>query len=276
MKHVTPNRGFTLIELLVVISIIALLVAVLLPALSKAKEASKRLKCITGVRQANLAVEYYLNDWEEFYPANNPGAYSGITSRNYAGVLVDREYTSEDNFDNRGGCPDSEPPSYNLLYWWGNDYYSAVNNEGTYLQSISYGLNPFLQNAWGPTFPYVPPYYQYHGRQRRTAKRVEHDPSNMVTMACNVTPWGSSSPNPFVSLYHTLGLYTAYIPVNRLNARHEGVGLPMAMSDGHAELVLQEQVRWVVSPAYWQPESTPMASFSQYNYYAGVFGWDSN
>lgn len=56
------RQGFTLIELLVVIAIIAILAALLLPALSRAKERSKRTACINNLRQFMLVCHMYAND----------------------------------------------------------------------------------------------------------------------------------------------------------------------------------------------------------------------
>jgi len=62
---------FTLIELLVVIAIIAILAALLLPSLQRAREQSKRLVCMSQLRQFNVAVSYYASDFDGFMPGRN-------------------------------------------------------------------------------------------------------------------------------------------------------------------------------------------------------------
>ena len=62
------NRGFTLIELLVVIAIIAILAAMLLPALSRAREQARRAACLSGLKQFGIALRLYAMDFNEFFP----------------------------------------------------------------------------------------------------------------------------------------------------------------------------------------------------------------
>ena len=72
------NKGFTLIELLVVIAIIAILAAMLLPALSKAREMGRRTACINNFKQLAIALQMFADDHYERFPATSTEMWQDI------------------------------------------------------------------------------------------------------------------------------------------------------------------------------------------------------
>jgi prepilin-type N-terminal cleavage/methylation domain-containing protein/prepilin-type processing-associated H-X9-DG protein len=64
------RRGFTLIELLVVIAIIGILAAMLFPVFARAREAARKIQCLSNVKNIAIAVNMYLVDWDAFPPGN--------------------------------------------------------------------------------------------------------------------------------------------------------------------------------------------------------------
>lgn len=83
------KRGFTLIELMVVISIVSLLIAILLPALGRARDAAWALQCQSNLRQMGLGLHIYVNENKGAFPQQtyDSGFWGAEMSRTWWGVI---------------------------------------------------------------------------------------------------------------------------------------------------------------------------------------------
>ncbi|OHB57161.1 MAG: hypothetical protein A2Y12_13520 [Planctomycetes bacterium GWF2_42_9] len=144
------NKGFTLVELLVVISIIAMLLAVLMPSLQKARESAKTIVCQSNLKQQGLAIQMYsLDNANTVVPFMRPGGTTDGTARlwmNYLAPYIgskkgdktakDGGYWTETKMESNLGvfkCPSQKDPFY---FNWYIRY--GINT----IHSTNLGTNP--------------------------------------------------------------------------------------------------------------------------------------
>ena len=158
LRRAAGRRAFTLIELLVVIAIIAILVALLLPALSGAKESGRRVACLSGMRQAYLAAAMYAEDNNSYLPdgfRNDMFAFSHIswvstnTWRNFQEYQLPYRLLV---------CP-------NLLSLYGTEAAPRINVWG-----LELGLN--YHGGHGRTYPNLPARFTWRIPDWQSPQRI--------------------------------------------------------------------------------------------------------
>jgi prepilin-type N-terminal cleavage/methylation domain-containing protein/prepilin-type processing-associated H-X9-DG protein len=211
------KNGFTLIELLVVIAIIAILAALLLPALARAKAQGKRISCTSQLHQIGLALRMYVED-NRTYP------------------YVYHNYSHGDFHD--PGWWFSDLASYYRPYWWTNQGRQCPAYQGRLgINSFSYGYNAFGTSIRFPDYNLGlgRQYSDWRFPQPSVPEAQVKAPSQMFAVADAMIAPPEPGEGSFIIFPPDAGLFP-----NELQPFRHGKGLNILFCDGHVTLVKRQ------------------------------------
>ena len=224
--HGRVKRSFTLIELLVVIAIIAILAAMLLPALSAARERSKVAACLSNLKQ----IGYYF----PMYTSDNAGYYPNALKHNNVGT---RDQTWNDAIMLNYMKPDTKLNSKNLIDGghWENSQFRCPSFDAkiTGSANVHYGYNYWHLGAHRYTYMKVDSTCWPSGTHNKTANVSALDnPSNTVAVADSIR----HDVTPKTGTYWLNSEYKASgSSAHVVDSRHgAGRDYNVAWADGHA------------------------------------------
>jgi prepilin-type N-terminal cleavage/methylation domain-containing protein len=195
------RRGFTLIELLVVIAIIAILAAMLLPALAKAKRKAELANCLSNLHQLGITMSMYTGDNGDGFP------YSGSDWPRMPLVDVLKLFNPYVSTNNRSffRCPADKGRGWNFEWVTRNPGSGIRTNDLLFADSYYYYLQFYNGDAGSPL-------------ERRKVAEVRK-PAQKAIVPCFASP-----PNSYYDI--TLGTSTG---------GHGTVGMPLLFADGHCQ-----------------------------------------
>ncbi|QOV92010.1 prepilin-type N-terminal cleavage/methylation domain-containing protein [Humisphaera borealis] len=246
------SAGFTLVELLVVIGIIALLISILLPSLSRANAMARQTKCLATLRQLGAANALYMAEfkdwnmpvrwgWSPTVPPTNPPAIAASgPSRSWANLWTLGKFFGSKNYENARHPRDAMCPDATNSF-----IYSNASDASGFFITLSYGANTQQLNQG---YPQVadhlagntgPPHYLSGWKQRGVVSGA--DKIQYVDAIGSVNAGGSP---PYTTRYFLPGWGEIYVPADSTGANGKSNILAYRHNKGANVLYFDGHCSW--------------------------------
>jgi prepilin-type N-terminal cleavage/methylation domain-containing protein/prepilin-type processing-associated H-X9-DG protein len=246
------GRAFTLVELLVVIGIIALLIAILLPALSRARENGNIVKCLSNMRQIAQAQQIYANENKGYsLPAgylNMPVDSNGSNADNYATILVNLGLLNAPSIATLTSPPTGQPTVFTcptgIFDLVGVQYSSGtVTKPAPTSRKDALGARPWRTQSWSTkiiidTYYGINAQWQGIGKTPYPAMMLPGDATAGAQGYNYLRKMGSIGRAADMVFIFDGTFYDVDYDANRINARHSGQSKTnIVFYDGHGATV---------------------------------------
>lgn len=222
----SSTSAFTLIELLVVISIISILIAILLPALSKARKSAQQIACLSNVKQLGLAMQAYTKDFKDYLPVADAGSFGQFDT--WLNALA-AGYIMNVPFNTSYGLPAKKIMFYHCPTRGGEGLVNVWDARVMYGDYNMNALSGYGNHANSFGVKVSTGYYQWIGVQGVSGKRLGDivKPSKVIMLFDRRNGWGgawaweASYGDHFTSEIHSQGFNTTFVDGHGSHIRAE-------------------------------------------------------